>query len=170
MLFTMFRKERIGSMVKCSICGRETKREQAVASEHFEFIDGNNQNMDPANLRKTGRISHQCYLCIQVEAASYPPIVLRDENFKRGYEVGLAEAKRWEELEALIDEDVIASLARTFKSYLAEGNEEAMRYCVGSTIGLLVGHTIEPVLDAFLSMTLDSPDNEMLVVSEPLQS
>ncbi len=123
--------------------------QESVRSQVMETLDGDGTNLAASNLRMTDTIHYQCQMCLSMEILQEPPIVMHDEHFKQGYAIGIAEAKRWEDLDDLTDEEVVNSLKRTFADHASEGNEEALRSCSGSTIGLLVGMAIMPTIDAY---------------------
>lgn len=149
----------IQKLVTCCTCTRTLPEQQSVSGQLMRAIDGNLENLKPENIQMTGENYHQCLVCCYLECLDSSPLFATSKRFQAGYDIGMREARHaWGIQDTLTDSEIIHSLKGIFAEYAAEHNEEVLAYRVGSSVGLLVGLAVVPVLDACKEQEIGAED------------
>jgi hypothetical protein len=141
----------MSKQVTCNYCQRSVAITEAISYHMMEALDGDTLNLVSSNLRMLDEEGYECHDCLKLDALKYPAIIMHDEEvFRRGYEIGLGEARRGCFIDTLTDQDLVATLKGMFHHYYQEsGSEETLRYGIGGLVGLLHGLSTGVEIDAY---------------------
>src|SRR5579859_422095 len=105
------------SLVTCAYCQRPVAIADTISFKVMDVLDGDTTNLVSSNIRDTGKTGYECHTCLKLDALSYPAIMFDNQEFRRGYDIGVEEARRGCFVDTLLDVELVKTLKGMFKHY-----------------------------------------------------
>src|SRR5579859_1271491 len=153
----------MSKQVTCNHCQRNVAITETISYTIMEPLDGDITNLSPANLRMLDEEGYECHDCLKLDALKYPAIHFTQDEFQRGYEIGMAEARNGFFVDVLSDAEIIATLKGMFRHYYQEsGDESTLLHGIGGLVGILHGLSTAVEIDHYFSGKPPKRDETLL--------